>query len=83
MAKELAGLNSQIADLKIDIRQKLLDHHIFSSKKDFEKYVPPFLHFVEKDKYAVHKMGKLMERTVHPDSESLTLFDQLNGFKAF
>ena len=47
----------------------------------YDTYVPPFIHFVEKDKLSVHKMGKVFER--YNKREPLVLFDRQKHFKCF
>lgn len=47
----------------------------------YDIYVPPFTHFIEKDKFSVHKMGQIFER--YNQVEPLVLFDRQKNFKCF
>ena len=47
----------------------------------YDTYVPPLIHFIQKDKFSVHKMGQVFER--YNQVEPLVLFDKSKNFKCF
>ena len=77
MQFSLKTIGQSVIKLKKEIEKNLKHQCIFQK----DAYVPSFVHFIEKDKQAVKKMGNIFKR--FNSAEPLVLFDKIQAFKCF
>jgi hypothetical protein len=73
-------LKNDFSELRLQVlslKRKVDNHKIFYT----DEYAPPFMHFIEKDKKIVQKMGKIYTR--YNQDKPLVLFDKVKQFKCY
>lgn len=68
--------------LKLSVKQLLLRVDNMVNMLESHKYASSFVHFIDKDRLSVHKMGQIYHRCFTRDDEPLVLIDK-NKFQFF